>query len=92
MTESRAHPAAETAAPVRVYYFDYLRVWATVGVVTLHSAWLIILARQDPKIHVISQFNVANIYDSMGRFAVSCFFMISGALLLDPGHRFRLRQ
>ncbi|MCW2799166.1 MAG: hypothetical protein JWQ70_638, partial [Aeromicrobium sp.] len=92
MTESRAHPAAETAAPVRVYYFDYLRVWATVGVVTLHSAWLIILARQDPKIDVISHFNVANIYDSMGRFAVSCFFMISGALLLDPGHRFRLRQ
>jgi len=78
-------------APERVYYFDYLRVWATVGVITLHSAWLIIVARQDPKIDVVSQFNVANVYDSLGRFAVSCFFMISGALLLSPDHRFRLR-
>lgn len=78
--------------PARVYYFDYLRVIATVGVVTLHSAWLVILARQDPRIDMISQFNVANIYDGLGRFAVSCFFMISGALLLSPDHRFRLRK
>lgn len=79
-------------APARVYYFDYLRVFATAGVVLLHSAWLVILARQDPKIDLISQFNVANAYDSLGRFAVSCFFMISGALLLSPHHRFRLRK
>lgn len=92
MTENGAEAVVRGAPPERVYYFDYLRVWATVGVVTLHSAWLIILARQDPRTDVISQFNVANIYDSLGRFAVSCFFMISGALLLAPEHRFRLRQ
>lgn len=80
------------AGPERVYYFDYLRVWATAGVVLLHSAWLIILARKTPSVDLVSQFNVANIYDSLGRFAVSCFFMISGALLLSPEHRFRLRK
>lgn len=76
----------------RVFYFDHLRVWATVGVVVLHSSSSIVLANRGKDIDLVSQFNVANAYDSLGRFAVDCFFMISGALLLAPEHTFRLRK
>lgn len=40
---------------------------------------------------LISNFNIGNAANSAGRFAVNCFFMASGALLLDPVRRFVLR-
>lgn len=76
----------------RVFYFDYLRVWATIGVVVLHAAVLVFVTERKGEVDFASQFNVGNAYDSLGRFGVSCFFMISGALLLAPHHRFRLRK
>lgn len=88
-----AEPAVTDSTPsprVRVYYFDYLRVWATVGVVVLHSAALIVTVNRQHDVDLFSKFTVGDIYDSLGRFGVSCFFMISGALLLAPNHRFRL--
>lgn len=77
---------------VRVYYFDHLRVWATIGVVLLHSAGRIVGTSRAGEVDFFSHFNVANAYDSLGRFGVNCFFMVSGALLLAPTHRFRLRK
>ncbi len=40
---------------------------------------------------LVSNFNIGNAANSAGRFAVNCFFMASGALLLDPVRRFVLR-
>ena len=76
--------------PPRWHNFDRLRVLATVGVISLHCGLLIttVLATERPDI--VSAFNVGNAADSVGRFAVNCFFMISGALLLAPERSFRL--
>lgn len=84
---------AETEArPVRarVYYFDYLRTWATFGVVSLHAGAGITDYVHADNVGLFSRYNIGNAYDAIGRFGVGCFFMISGALLLDPAHRFRL--
>lgn len=87
--EHRAgHPAATAT---RVYYFDYLRVWATVGVVLLHSSAAIYTATsKHDGVDYVSRFSLAALTDSAGRFGVGCFFMVSGALLLAAEHRFRL--
>lgn len=74
-----AHPA-----------FDHLRVWATVGVVLLHGGAGILGARLGQESGFWSDANVANLYDALGRFAVNCFFMVSGALLLGPERGFLL--
>jgi surface polysaccharide O-acyltransferase-like enzyme len=74
----------------RVYYFDYLRTWATIGVVLLHSSSAIYSATSRHHVDYFSRFTFAAITDSLGRFGVGCFFMVSGALLLAAEHRFRL--
>ena len=89
---NRELPDTGAPARTRVYYFDYLRVWATIGVVVLHCGALIVNENRDADVDFFSRFNIGNGYDSLGRFGVSCFFMISGALLLSPNHRFRLRK
>lgn len=93
MTTARVEPAPHRTGPApgreRVYYFDYLRMWATIGVISVHAGAGITDAspHQDG---FLTAFNAGNAYNSLGRFGVGCFFMISGALLLDPLHRFRL--
>lgn len=77
---------------VRVFYFDYLRMLATIGVVFLHAAALIVTSNRGADIDFFSRFNIGNAFDALGRFGVNNFFMISGALLLAPRHRFRLRK
>lgn len=90
-----ASPEAESSIrPVRsrVYYFDYLRLWATLGVIMLHTSALIFTVNHKKTVDLTSKFSVADLGDSLGRFGVGCFFMVSGALLLAPEHTFRLRK
>ncbi|GAA0189188.1 acyltransferase family protein [Cytobacillus oceanisediminis] len=72
----------------RVHAFDRLRVMATVGVVLLHGGAGIVGARRGEQTGFFTSLNAANVYDSAGRFAVGCFFMISAALLLAPERPF----
>jgi surface polysaccharide O-acyltransferase-like enzyme len=63
----------------RVVYFDYLRVFATLAVMVLHVAsqnW----SGLDPAGY---EWNVFNLYDSVVRWGVPIFIMISGALFLS---------
>lgn len=63
----------------RIAYMDYLRVAATVAVITLHVAaqnW------GNVDIHG-SDWMIFNFYDSIVRWSVPVFVMISGALFLD---------
>lgn len=76
----------------RRYELDHLRVLATLGVILLHTGAIVVIARRDSAPDLLSVFNVGNAADSLGRFAVNCFFMVSGALLLDPARRFALRK
>ena len=65
----------------RVFYFDVLRALAIVAVVVLHVAaleWKDV----DP---ASSTWQVYNAYDSLVRWCVPVFVMLSGALMLDPG-------
>jgi len=63
----------------RVVYFDYLRVAATIAVVVIHVA-----AQNWNKLNSRSfEWNVLNVYDSIVRWGVPIFVMISGALLLS---------
>ena len=62
----------------RIAYLDYLRVFATVAVVLLHMAsqnW-----HAGPAASL--SWNVFNAYDSLARWGVPVFVMISGALFL----------
>ena len=64
----------------RKYYLDYLRVSATFAVMSLHIAadnWLNAGVRS-------FEWQVFNFYDSLVRFGVPVFVMISGALFLNP--------
>jgi surface polysaccharide O-acyltransferase-like enzyme len=72
----------------RVHSFDRLRVLATIGVVLLHGGAGIIGPRLGEQTGFLTGLNAANVYDSAGRFAVNCFFMISAALLLAPERSF----
>ena len=66
----------------RQYHLDCLRVLATFAVMILHIA-----AQNWYGADVMSfEWNVFNFYDSMVRWAVPVFVMISGALFLDRDH------
>ena len=62
----------------RIMYFDYLRVAATISVVVLHVSaqnWYSFNGRS-------FEWNVFNFYDSIVRWGVPIFLMISGSLFL----------
>lgn len=63
---------------VRVYYFDYLRVLGVLAVIILH------IAASGCYSNDVNSFewNVFNFYDSIVRWAVPVYVMISGALFL----------
>lgn len=68
------------SATSRIRYFDALRAWAAVAVVLIHAAapdWGS-LPPTDP------QWQAVNVYDGLARWSVPIFFMVSGALFLDP--------
>ena len=62
----------------RILYFDYLRILAMFAVMLLHVAsqfWYTTPTNT-------TEWQVCNIYDSLARFGVPIFVMISGALFL----------
>ena len=72
----------------RLAYADLLRVLATIAVVVLHisAAWL------GQTTVGSTEFNVLCTYDSLMRWCVPMFIMLSGAFLLDPKKTVRLRD
>lgn len=80
-----------TTRTTRHYELDHLRVLATFGVILLHVGAIVVVVWRDSSPDLISNFNIGNAANAAGRFAVNCFFMASGALLLDPVRRFVLR-
>ncbi len=66
----------------RTLYFDFLRVLATLAVVILHVS-----AQKYHKVGVDTwEWQVFNVYDSIVRWSVPIFVMISGALFLNGNH------
>ncbi|WP_164462266.1 acyltransferase family protein [Bacillus sp. FJAT-42376] len=66
----------------RIYYFDWLRVLATISVVVLHAAAPLLY--EYGKIPA-NDWWTGHIFDSVTRWCVPIFFMMSGALMLNPG-------
>lgn len=65
---------------VRTTYLDILRIISIFSVIVIHvsmDSWL------NLKIYSID-WQIANIFDSISRFAVPVFIMVSGALFLNP--------
>lgn len=68
-----------TKNSVRIFEFDFLRVIAVLAVIMIHtSANLVIHYPQNS-----TEFIVGNFFDSISRFAVPFFVMISGYFMLD---------
>lgn len=72
----------------RLLYADLLRVCATLAVVFLHisAGWISEVAVGSPP------WNVFNLYDSLVRWSVPVFVMLSGMFLLDPEKHLTLRS
>ncbi|WP_155112509.1 acyltransferase [Metabacillus mangrovi] len=66
----------------RIYYFDWLRALATISVVILHAASPLL---EEYRTIPAGDWWTGNTYDSMTRWCVPIFFMMSGALMLNPG-------
>ncbi len=66
----------------RIFYFDLLRIFACFGVVLLHAA------AQHSEPFLSFDWTVFTAYDSIVRWTVPVFVMVSGALLLDPSRSF----
>ncbi len=81
--ESPATATADAPAlgkPRRMYYGDAIRIFGTIAVVIGHVADLRLFDT-----HVLDRnWWVCNIWDSLTRWAVPVYIMLSGALLLDP--------
>lgn len=79
-TQTLANPPAFTNSSThRIVYFDYLRVFATFAVMILH------ISAQKWYITDVNSFawKTFNFFNSMVRWGVPVFVMISGALFLD---------
>lgn len=72
-------PTTQTSASDRIFYFDYLRIFATLAVMIIH-----ISAQKWQSTSVLSfQWQTFNFYHSITRWSVPIFVMVSGALFLD---------
>ncbi|WP_226678997.1 acyltransferase [Mesobacillus jeotgali] len=74
----------------RVIFFDWLRIFATIAVVTIHVSaepvWVNMY--EAPRFYWLS----ANFYESLTRASVPLFVMISGALMLGKGKAISYRN
>lgn len=71
-----------------VAYFDWLRILATIAVITLH-----VCAQNWYKVELSSfEWSVFNWFDSACRWSVPIFVMISGALFLDVGRKLEMKS
>ncbi|MDR3706298.1 MAG: acyltransferase family protein [Paludibacteraceae bacterium] len=66
----------------REYWLDNLRAVSTFAVICLHVVGILIYNKELP----ISIWMIGNVYDSLARFCVPVFFMISGSLLLSKDY------
>lgn len=74
----------------RVVYLDWLRVIATIAVITIHvSASVVTMNLYD---HHQSFWLAGNLFESLSRFTVPMFVMISGALLLSSSKDIEYKQ
>ena len=72
----------------RAYYLDVLRIIATLAVVTLHVS-----AQNWDTVDIHSfAWHVFNFFDSLVRWAVPVFIMISGAVFLDNDRPLSIRK
>lgn len=73
----------------RFLFLDWLRILATLAVVTLHSSTGLVLNNfyEDP-----SSWWVGNFYESITRWCVPIFVMISGALLLNDSKTYTYKS
>ncbi|MBC9943065.1 acyltransferase family protein [Leucobacter sp. cx-328] len=79
-------PRPPAARPQRIPYLDTLRSLAIIAVVLLHAAaWNWYRTPVDTL-----DWQVLNVYDSIVRFCVPVFFMVSGALFLQPARNITL--
>lgn len=72
----------------RQYHYDLLRIFATFSVVTLHvtsKQWYLADVES-------SSWHVLNFYDTLVRFSVPIFFMLSGVLFLNPEQHFSMKK
>src|SRR5665647_202082 len=67
----------------KTFWFDNLRVIATIGVIFIHVS-----SDYQPSSGIISMYDfwIGNIFDSATRFSVPIFVMLSGALLLPKDY------
>lgn len=76
----------QSTRPGRVVYLDYLRVFAILAVIVIHVSaqnWYAVDMRS-------ADWQIFNIYDSIARWAVPLFVMVSGSLFL--GRRLEMEQ
>ena len=72
--------APAPSQPRRMYYGDAIRIFGTIAVVIGHVADLRLFSTQ-----VLDRnWWICNLWDSLTRWAVPVYIMLSGALLLDP--------
>lgn len=72
----------------RILYLDYLRILSIFSVCLLHAA-----AQKWSNVDIISaDWKILNFYDSIVRWSVPVFVMISGALFLDHKKTFHLKS
>lgn len=72
----------------RVYYLDVLRIFSILGVMMIH------VSASDWYSQIVTSYawRVFNIYDSLVRFCIGTFMMISGALFLNPNKNISIKS
>lgn len=78
----------ERKQPSRLYYLDYLRIISTFTVIVLHVASY--MWRSIPV--TSTNWQILNVYDSVVRWCVPIFVMISGALFLDNNKKIETKD
>jgi surface polysaccharide O-acyltransferase-like enzyme len=81
---------SESEGMTRYYYLDYLRIYATIAVVTIHVSASIVSA--NPLETDLFRWLSGNFYETLSRASVPIFVMISGALLLNDNRSLTTRQ
>lgn len=74
----------------RFYYLDYLRIYATIAVITIHVSASIVSA--NPLETDLFRWFSGNFYETFARASVPIFVMISGALLLNDNRSLPILQ
>ena len=74
-------------APREIEY-DILRIIAILGVIMIHVSGIYVINYQPNAI----QFTIGNILDSISRFGVPFFVLISGTFMLDNGKELSINK